>query len=552
MVIQYYLTDAGKGVALNAASLGLNVSLSHIAIGTAKYEPLTALGNSSLVAEVGRYPLNGGGVEPNSHTLRFVSSIEPIITADGFEIGIYTDAGVLFAIAATTTNTPLIRLVENIVTISTFGMILSTINLANLIVTIDPNTPICIALMNQHLDHPNPHPQYALNVDVNAFNKYSLLEKHILDLTALDSNTYYPVTIDLRSRQDCKFYIDTPLYTYTCPWSTHHSNTFNIYAEWSDYRLAWGENLGLRNIDKFQFVWSEKSPIIKIDQIYFNSHEYFYARGGTKYILYTEKGLSPVLHTSSQHFEAIGSVNDLHTFDLNLINVNDVNPTMFPEPTLLKKREHLDAYDPHPQYARQTDLENEQLWRTQADADLLQRIGWESDARITNDNQLQGNIDQERGWRESADSNLQQQQNTERDSRIYSDNLLNDKIDQANTARVNADNALSDRVTILENAPPLQVIGVGQSIVDVKSNRAANTTYWNTTGRAIEVSIVVRAYHDGGNQPVNLYVNTIFRAGAQCDVGPGGWVVSTLSSVVPDGSNYRINSGEVVAWTELR
>ncbi|NNP68972.1 hypothetical protein [Acinetobacter sp. Ac_5812] len=88
----------------------------------------------------------------------------------------------------------------------------------------------------------------------------------------------------------------------------------------------------------------------------------------------------------------------------------------------------------------QTNIDQERGWRETADADLLQRIGWESDARITNDNALQANIDQERGWRETADADLLQRigwesdaritaDNNERDARIYSDNLLNDKID---------------------------------------------------------------------------------------------------------------------------
>lgn len=170
MAIQFYLTSAGKNAALNAASLGLNVSLTHIAVGSGKYDPSNAMAltNSALVSEIERYPLNGGSVEPISHTLRFIANIEPTQTADGYEIGLITDQGVLFAIAATTTNTPLIRLVANIVSIVTFGMILSNLNLSNLIISIDPNTPICVALMNQHLDHPDPHTQYLLKTDFNA------------------------------------------------------------------------------------------------------------------------------------------------------------------------------------------------------------------------------------------------------------------------------------------------------------------------------------------------------------------------------------------------
>lgn len=170
MAIQFYLTSAGRNAALNAASLGLNVSLTHIAVGSGKYDPSNAMAltNSALVSEIERYPLNGGSVEPISHTLRFIANIEPTQTADGYEIGLITDQGVLFAIAATTSNTPLIRLVANIVSIVTFGMILSNLNLSNLIISIDPNTPICVALMNQHLDHPDPHTQYLLKTDFNA------------------------------------------------------------------------------------------------------------------------------------------------------------------------------------------------------------------------------------------------------------------------------------------------------------------------------------------------------------------------------------------------
>ena len=176
MAIQFYLTDAGRNAVLSAASLGLNVSLTHIAIGTSKYNPETASANTTLVTEVERYPLNGGSVEPSSHTLRFIANIEPTITTDGFEIGLITSTGVLFAIASTTGNDPLIRLVANIVSIATFGMVISNVNLSNVIINIDPNTPISVALMNEHLAHLNPHPQYVLKNEVGG-NNNSLSEK---------------------------------------------------------------------------------------------------------------------------------------------------------------------------------------------------------------------------------------------------------------------------------------------------------------------------------------------------------------------------------------
>ncbi|ENU27077.1 phage baseplate protein [Acinetobacter modestus] len=184
MAIQFYLTNAGKNAVLNAASIGLNVSLRHIAIGSGKYDPSNpmSLTNTALVSEIERYPLNGGSVEPNSQTLRFIANIEPSQTADGYEIGLITDQGVLFAIAATTFNTPLIRLVANIVSIISLGMLLTNIDISNLKISIDPSTPIMVALMNQHLEHNNPHPQYALiSALKNALDRIEVLENRIVE-----------------------------------------------------------------------------------------------------------------------------------------------------------------------------------------------------------------------------------------------------------------------------------------------------------------------------------------------------------------------------------
>ncbi|MDA0697454.1 MAG: phage tail protein [Proteobacteria bacterium] len=176
MAIQFYLTDAGRTAILNAENLGFQLTLSEIAVGTAKYDPATQLSNTTLVNEIERYVLNGGSVEPVTHTIRFITNIEPTVSADGFEIGLYTDSNVLFAIASTESNVPLIRLVENLVSIVTFGMIVSNLDISNLVISNDPNTPISIALMNEHLAHSNPHPQYGL------LSKQQEIEQNVSDL----------------------------------------------------------------------------------------------------------------------------------------------------------------------------------------------------------------------------------------------------------------------------------------------------------------------------------------------------------------------------------
>lgn len=99
------------------------------------------------------------------------------------------------------------------------------------------------------------------------------------------------------------------------------------------------------------------------------------------------------------------------------------------------------------------------------------------------------------------------------------------------------------------NAP----IGLGQAWVDVTASRTLGTTYTNTTGRPIEVSI---SLPDTANQQPTVTIN----------VGGANILVSTYdggsfrglffySFVVPVGATYRISvdtSVSLTTWAELR
>lgn len=183
MAIQFYLTERGKSIALNAEKIGLTLSLSQIAVGSSKYDAKTnAPGKQKLETELARYPLNGGSVEPESKTLRFVTSIDSHITADIFEVGLITSEGDLFAIASTTGNDPILKLVNDISTIVTFGFKITDVNVENIQILIDPNSPISVQLMNQHLAHTDPHPQYAMLKTLNAaITRIIALENKVYD-----------------------------------------------------------------------------------------------------------------------------------------------------------------------------------------------------------------------------------------------------------------------------------------------------------------------------------------------------------------------------------
>jgi hypothetical protein len=84
--------------------------------------------------------------------------------------------------------------------------------------------------------------------------------------------------------------------------------------------------------------------------------------------------------------------------------------------------------------------------------------------------------------------------------------------------------------------------GVGYSQTWQNPSRSANTTYTNTTGRPIFISIISLT-----NSGINLTVNGINVASA---VYFGG-ASNTVTSIVPNNGTYSVDAG-FVRWSELR
>lgn len=183
MALQFYLTDAGRQASIDAENLSVDIKITEIAVGDGKYDPqANASSMTALQNEVARYPTNGGGKQ--NETLRLIASIDSTVTLNAFEIGLCLEDGTLFMVASTTGSNPLLVLVNEITTIVTFGIKLSDIQ-ANIAVDIDANSPIAVTLMNEHLAHENPHPQYAL---ISALN--TLLEQYALDVDVTQAIDY--------------------------------------------------------------------------------------------------------------------------------------------------------------------------------------------------------------------------------------------------------------------------------------------------------------------------------------------------------------------------
>lgn len=157
--IIFTITEAGKQAALNANadSAQVKINLTQVAVGTA---PHLATGNeTALTSEVQRSSIVSGDIEVNSNTLRFTSSMSRNTKTDVYEVGLFTDDNVLFALASSTTD-PLFSLHPNITFVISFGLSLSDVAADSITVSTDPNGALSVVIMENHLAALDPHPQY--------------------------------------------------------------------------------------------------------------------------------------------------------------------------------------------------------------------------------------------------------------------------------------------------------------------------------------------------------------------------------------------------------
>ena len=159
--IIFKITEAGKRSAFDATTdlAELRVNLTHVAIGSAYYE---VLGNeTSLQSEFDRQPIVSGDVEPASNTLRFSSTLGSEQITQVYEMGVFTDKNVLFAIAvASSPSKPLFTIYPLIKFATSFGLSLDDMDSENITVVNDPNGALALIIMENHLAAPDPHPQY--------------------------------------------------------------------------------------------------------------------------------------------------------------------------------------------------------------------------------------------------------------------------------------------------------------------------------------------------------------------------------------------------------
>lgn len=123
-----------------------------------------------------------------------------------------------------------------------------------------------------------------------------------LDLSKLDQNTYYPVTLHLNTSTRYYFKVFRTLGQFPTnnpSYATHRTKTFAAILEWNVSASGWGTQAVNRIIQNFDFAWTPQTPILKPDQMTNSSIEYVYLRGGSFYKLTKPKNCNHVLRTET-------------------------------------------------------------------------------------------------------------------------------------------------------------------------------------------------------------------------------------------------------------
>jgi hypothetical protein len=99
-------------------------------------------------------------------------------------------------------------------------------------------------------------------------------------------------------------------------------------------------------------------------------------------------------------------------------------------------------------------------------------------------------------------------------------------------------------------------IGVGQSWTDVKASRALGTTYTNSTGKPIQLSVTI-GHPNGANSEVSISVNSVVIGTLADTYGANSPAFKMgVQHIIPNGATYAISivqgSPTIFLWFELR
>jgi hypothetical protein len=154
-----------------------------------------------------------------------------------------------------------------------------------------------------------------------------VMQKHVIDASGLDEDTYYPVTIDVGYIPTVRIEIIVALNGGIVSWGSFDGNFSCRFIEEVNGN-SYGRSYIRRSIlvNDYKWVTDNISPIGEVGQLDRSSNEVIYVRGGGTYYFYVSHNKTPILQTStyteieqSVSPKPIGEVN----FDSIPANLND-------------------------------------------------------------------------------------------------------------------------------------------------------------------------------------------------------------------------------------
>lgn len=175
-IINPVITDAGLSAAVNAANNGLRLEITHIALGTGRYDPVTSAPGMVAMAGLKEAVTIGAGASAGtgSFTLavRFESWTGTPNPYNATEIGFYAGdpsaGGILFAVHSHPSDVVVQR--NQLDYVASFTLQLTRVPAGSVTVQINPDGPQMLALLNLHLNANDPHTQYLKRTGDTASN----------------------------------------------------------------------------------------------------------------------------------------------------------------------------------------------------------------------------------------------------------------------------------------------------------------------------------------------------------------------------------------------
>lgn len=159
------ITDAGRAAAINARANGLLLEITHIALGTGRYDSATLGAGMTAMADRREFVRPGVGVVTGVGGFRMMAMFEPWESApyEATEIGYWAGepgaaGSVLFAVYSHTSDVIVLR--NSLYYTGNYVFQLVEALADAITIVIDPDGGQAQALLQLHLNDSNPHPQY--------------------------------------------------------------------------------------------------------------------------------------------------------------------------------------------------------------------------------------------------------------------------------------------------------------------------------------------------------------------------------------------------------